>query len=177
MTLRTNNYVSSKLTKYLPEFVYGSIDGTVTTFAIIAGIAGAQLDTSIVIILGFSNVLADGFSMASSNYLSEQSHNDQTGITSEQSPLKTALATFLSFISIGSIPVVSYIFAQWIPYFSQEPFYFAMLCTGITFIGIGFVRGFVSNKNPLRTSLETFTIGTIAAGVAYIVGFFLEKII
>lgn len=177
MISQTKNYFSGKITRYLPEFVYGSIDGTVTTFAIIAGIAGANLDASIVIILGFSNVLADGFSMASSNFLSEQSHQDQTGITNDQSPFKTALATFISFITIGSIPVVSYIIARWIPYFSQEPFFFAMICTAITFIGIGATRGIISGKHPLRTSLETFVIGAIAAGVAYFVGAFLEKII
>ena len=55
--------------KYLTEFIYGAIDGTVTTFAIVAGVVGAGLSPGIVLILGFSNVLADGFSMASSNFL------------------------------------------------------------------------------------------------------------
>ena len=54
---------------YLRDFVYGAIDGTVTTFAVIAGVAGAGLSSSIVIILGMANLLADGFSMAVSNYL------------------------------------------------------------------------------------------------------------
>jgi len=55
---------------YLKDFVYGAIDGTITTFAIVAGVAGAALSPSIVLILGFANLLADGFSMAISNYLS-----------------------------------------------------------------------------------------------------------
>ena len=59
--------------KYLPQFVYGSIDGTVTTFAVVAGVSGASLAASVVLILGIANVFADGFSMASSNYLSERS--------------------------------------------------------------------------------------------------------
>jgi len=177
MISRTQTYVSHKITKYLPEFVYGSIDGTVTTFAIIAGIAGAGLDTSIVVILGFSNVLADGFSMASSNYLSEQSHQDQVDSTTHLSPLKTASATFISFITIGSIPVISYIIAGLIPYFADKAFFFAALCTGLTFTGIGAVRGIVTNKHPVRSALETLAIGTVAALVAYAVGAFLEKII
>lgn len=52
----------------LRDFVYGSIDGTITTFAIVAGVEGANLPTSIIIALGLANVLADGFSMAASNY-------------------------------------------------------------------------------------------------------------
>jgi VIT1/CCC1 family predicted Fe2+/Mn2+ transporter len=52
----------------LRDFVYGSIDGTITTFAIVAGVEGANLAPSIIIALGFANVLADGFSMAASNY-------------------------------------------------------------------------------------------------------------
>ncbi len=170
-------YVSGKITRYLPEFVYGSIDGTVTTFAIISGIAGAHLDTAIVVILGFSNVLADGFSMASSNYLSEQSHQAQNPDQTHQLPFKTALATFISFITIGSIPVISYIVAEKIPLFSNNAFLFAMICTGITFIGIGSVRGKISGAHPLRTSLETLAVGAVAAAVAYGVGAFLGNIL
>lgn len=54
---------------YLRDFVYGAIDGTVTTFAVVAGVAGANLASSVVVILGVANLLADGFSMAVSNYL------------------------------------------------------------------------------------------------------------
>ena len=53
-----------RLFKYLGEFVYGGIDGGVTTFAVVAGAVGAHLDTSIVLILGFANLIADGFSMS-----------------------------------------------------------------------------------------------------------------
>ena len=52
----------------LRDVVYGSIDGSVTTFAIVAGVAGAGLSTFVIIALGLANVLADGFSMAAGNY-------------------------------------------------------------------------------------------------------------
>lgn len=55
------------------EFVYGASDGIVTTFAVVASVAGAGLNPLIVIVLGIANLLADGFSMASSSYLSTQS--------------------------------------------------------------------------------------------------------
>lgn len=52
----------------LRDAVYGAIDGAVTTFAIVAGVAGAGLSPFIVVVLGLANVLADGFSMAAANY-------------------------------------------------------------------------------------------------------------
>jgi vacuolar iron transporter family protein len=52
---------------YLRDWIYGGIDGAVTTFAIVAGVVGAQLPTRVIIILGVANLVADGFSMAASN--------------------------------------------------------------------------------------------------------------
>ena len=54
---------------HLRDFIYGGIDGAVTTFAVVAGVAGAHLSANIVIILGVANLVADGFSMAVSNFL------------------------------------------------------------------------------------------------------------
>ena len=54
---------------HLRDFIYGGIDGAVTTFAVVAGVEGADLAASVVIILGFANLVADGFSMAVSNFL------------------------------------------------------------------------------------------------------------
>ncbi|MEO0530107.1 MAG: VIT1/CCC1 transporter family protein [Planctomycetota bacterium] len=54
---------------YLKDFVYGAIDGAVTTFAVVSGVAGAGLSPGIIIVLGFANLVGDGFSMAASNFL------------------------------------------------------------------------------------------------------------
>jgi VIT1/CCC1 family predicted Fe2+/Mn2+ transporter len=53
---------------YIRDFVYGGIDGAITTFAVVAGVVGASLSTSVILILGIANLIADGFSMAASNY-------------------------------------------------------------------------------------------------------------
>jgi VIT1/CCC1 family predicted Fe2+/Mn2+ transporter len=58
---------------YLPDAVFGAIDGTVTTFAVVAGAIGANLSTRVVLILGAANLLADGFSMAAGNFLANRS--------------------------------------------------------------------------------------------------------
>lgn len=61
---------------YVRDWVYGGIDGTITTFAIVSGVAGAGLAPLIVLILGFANLLADGFSMAASNFLGTRAEQD-----------------------------------------------------------------------------------------------------
>lgn len=62
--------------KYVSDAVYGALDGIVTTFAIVSGVVGADLNLGIILILGFANLLADGFSMAAGSYLSVKSEQD-----------------------------------------------------------------------------------------------------
>jgi VIT1/CCC1 family predicted Fe2+/Mn2+ transporter len=65
---------------YLRDFIYGATDGAVTTFAVVAGVAGADLPSRIVLVLGAANLLADGFSMAVGNFLgtrAERQRNEQ----------------------------------------------------------------------------------------------------
>jgi VIT1/CCC1 family predicted Fe2+/Mn2+ transporter len=58
---------------YLGDFVLGAVDGGVTTFAIVAGASGAGLSNGVVVVMGLANVLADGLSMAASNFLRARS--------------------------------------------------------------------------------------------------------
>ncbi|WP_041556608.1 VIT1/CCC1 transporter family protein [Carnobacterium sp. 17-4] len=62
--------------KYIKSIVYGGLDGIVTTFAVVAGSVGGELSLKVILILGFSNLLADGFSMAVGDYLSTKSQNE-----------------------------------------------------------------------------------------------------
>lgn len=61
---------------YLRDWIYGGIDGAVTTLAVVTGVAGAQLSKWIILALGFANLFADGFSMAASNYLGTKAEHD-----------------------------------------------------------------------------------------------------
>lgn len=60
----------------LRDAIFGGIDGTVTTFAIVAGVQGAGLSAGVVVALGLANVLADGFSMAAGNYAGTKAIGD-----------------------------------------------------------------------------------------------------
>jgi len=61
---------------YLGDFVLGAVDGTVTTFAVVSGVAGAGMSSGVAIVLGLANLFADGFSMAAGNYLNVKSSRE-----------------------------------------------------------------------------------------------------
>lgn len=63
--------------RYLRDWIYGGIDGAITTFAIVSGVVGANLSTSIILVLGAANIVADGFSMAASNYTGTKSEREE----------------------------------------------------------------------------------------------------
>lgn len=68
--------ISSVNHNYVRDWIYGGVDGAVTTFAVVSGVAGAELSVSVVLILGFANLVADGFSMAASNFLGTRAEQD-----------------------------------------------------------------------------------------------------
>ncbi len=163
--------------KYLPEFVYGGIDGSVTTFAVVAGTVGASLSSSIILILGFANLFADGFSMAISNYLSNKSQVElhkniqkKSGENEFKHPMKTAIATFISFCVVGFIPLLSFVLASFIPALNENKFLYSIILTAVAFMVVGAVKGEVVGKHPFKASMETLLIGGVAAVIAFLVG-------
>ena len=97
---------------YIRELIYGANDGVITTFAIVAGVAGGGLSLRVVLIMGAANLLADGLSMAVGNYLSIRSHESvlesQDLPEEEAAPIRHAGATFLAFVGAGIVPLVPY---------------------------------------------------------------------
>lgn len=173
-----------KIENNLREFVYGGMDGAVTTFAVVTGAAGARLDTSVILILGFANVLADGFSMAVGSYLSEKSDQDLSNSkkdekTDYESPLSASIATFISFILVGFIPLslytVDYIFSLNLT--TDTLLISSVALTLLAFIGIGYLRGVITKISRTRAVLESFALGAAAAIISYSVGNILERII
>jgi VIT1/CCC1 family predicted Fe2+/Mn2+ transporter len=216
---------------YLRDWVYGGIDGTVTTFAVMAGVVGANLSAGIVIILGLANLLADGFSMAAANFTGTKAERDEyeqlrhmeerhvalvpegereevrqifraKGFDGEaletavnvitkhreqwidtmmadehglpatiRSPLKAALMTFIAFVLCGSLPLLPYALEL------QSPEIPSVVMAGASFFSIGSLRSRWSPAPWWRAGIETFAIGMVAAGVAYLVGYLLKGFI
>ena len=78
---------------YLRDWVYGGIDGAVTTFALVSGVVGAHLAPNVILVLGGASLFADGFAMAAGNYLATRSEHEEfafakrsSGGTSTSSP-------------------------------------------------------------------------------------------
>lgn len=169
---------------YVGEFVYGAIDGTVTTFAVVAGAAGAGLSSTVIVILGFANLIADGFSMGASAYLSAKSERDlkikkhkEAGKTAElhdhgETPLMDGLITFGSFIVVGFVPFMLYvgdaIFS--VGASADTLFTWSAVLTGLTFIAIGLLKAHVTKTTRWRAAGETLLLGAIAASLAYVLG-------
>lgn len=158
-----------RLQHYLKDLIYGANDGIITTFAVVSGVAGASLETRIVLILGFANLLADGFSMGASNFLSIRSDeavraSSGQGV-SEPFPVRHALATFLAFVTVGLIPLLSYLLLA-----EGDPFTVAVVLTLVTLFLVGSARSAVTDEAWWRTGLEMLVVGAAAAAVAYGVG-------
>lgn len=162
---------------YISEIIYGANDGIVTTFAVVAGVAGAGLDPAIVLILGIANLFADGFSMGMSNYLSQRSAIDyetaQYGVSQGgKPPAVTAATTFLAFILAGWTPLFPYIIGVESTLFvgGSSTFVVSAMAAAVAFFVVGASRSVVTNRPWYAAGGEMLTIGMIAAAVAYSVG-------
>ena len=224
---------------FIGEFVYGGIDGSVTTFAVVAGSAGAGLDSSVIIILGFANLIADGFAMSVGSYLSNKSEKENYEkhkkveywevdnipekereeireiyeakgfegelleqvvdvITSdrdrwvdvmmkeelnmtknEKSPLAMGAVTFLSFVIVGLVPLLVYVFDYGTDSLneSRDLFLYSIIMTFVAFIGIGWLKSYVTESGRFKSIIETLFLGAAAAVLSYFVGSFLESMI
>lgn len=156
--------VTDVFRNYLPQMVYGAVDGTVTTFAVVAGATGGDLTSKIIIILGLANLFADGASMSISAYLSAKSEK-----LGKKTPLSIALWTLVAFIIVGFIPLVPYVF-------DIGTFQLSCLMTGVAFFGIGAVKGYVAKHGWFFSAVQTLALGTVAALIAYYVGVWLAGI-
>jgi VIT1/CCC1 family predicted Fe2+/Mn2+ transporter len=174
-----------KIGEYIGDLVYGANDGIITTFAVVAGVAGASLSPAIVVILGVANLLADGFSMATSNYLARKSEREynqkingsETGEEPKARPTMNAMVTFVSFVIAGAIPLIPYLFdAGAVPFVPNtfglhtNLFYWAILATSLALFTVGSLRTLVTGIRWWLAGLEMFAIGAVAAGVAYGIG-------
>ena len=176
-TQNLKSNLASKIYLYLGELVYGAFDGTITTFAVVAGSVGAGLESNIIVILGFANLLADGFAMSIGAYLSSKSeHAKDPDKTQEKSPIYIGLSTYLAFIIMGFIPILIYV-VDLLHQINTDLFVLSSILTGIVFAFIGGMKAYVTKTNITKGVVQTVILGVIAALVAYYVGDILEQLI
>ena len=168
----------------LREFVYGGMDGAVTTFAIVTGAAGANFGSNVILILGLANVFADAFSMAVGAYLSEkadqqlEAKNKGKDAVNEESPLGASIATFISFVIVGFVPLLVYI-ADYVFNLGlgDSALVYSVFLTLAAFAGIGYLRAVATHIDKAKSILETLGLGVAAAVISYTLGTVLERII
>lgn len=164
---------------YIKDMVYGATDGIVTTFAVVASIEGAKLGTFAVLAVGFASLLADGLSMAASNYLAGRSEKAVIENNShpkknkaEESPYVSAFFTFIAFILIGAIPLTPYV----LPFSRPDVLFPLSIFLAIfSLFVVGGLRTRVTGRNFLAAGLEMMLIGGGAAAVAYFIGLFIKN--
>lgn len=157
--------------KHKQAIIYGGLDGIITTFAVVAGSVGGQLSLETIIILGFSNLLADGFSMAAGDYLSSTTED-----TTQKDAFMSGLTTFTSFNFFGLTPLVAYIVMHTINPNPSFAFPASILFVGLALTLLGLTKSKLSGK-PVRTEiLQTLFVGYMAAAVAYGIGLLLHKL-
>lgn len=221
---------------YLKDFVYGAIDGAVTTFAVVSGVAGAQLSSGVVIILGVANLVGDGFSMAASNFLGtradhqlrekarsiEENHiklhpegereevrqifekkgfegrdleravvittsdkqvwvetmlREEWGLSlGGPTPLKAATVTFVAFMVVGVIPLLSYIAQYFAPLLVTAPFAWSTVLTAVAFFAVGATKARFVEQKWYWSGAETLFVGSLAAILAFVIGWMLRGI-
>jgi vacuolar iron transporter family protein len=158
------------LQHYLGDLVYGANDGIITTFAVVAGVAGADLSPRIVLILGISNLLADGVSMGASNYLAIRSRGfaelEVTGAISEPYAVQHGLATFLAFTAAGSLPLLAYL----VPGMEHDRFTITAVLGGSSLFVIGAARTLLGRASWWRSGLEMLMVGGAAGTISYAAG-------
>jgi VIT1/CCC1 family predicted Fe2+/Mn2+ transporter len=151
---------------YLPDLVYGANDGIITTFAVVSGVVGAGLSERIILILGFANLLADGFSMGASNFLARRSYADPSERADHSEAFRHGVATFVGFIVAGMVPLAAYL----APIPEDARFPVAIVLTLATLYAVGSSRAFVTHLGWIRSGLEMLLVGALAAAVAYSIG-------
>lgn len=226
-----------RYSSHLRDAVFGAIDGTVTTFAVVAGAIGADLSGGVVLVLGLANLFADGLSMAVGNYLGERSdeqaqertrreaerqvrerpeeaevrlrlHYARLGLAnaelervveavtldhavwvetlmssrfgpreSRRDPRAAALVVYVAFLAAGTMPLLVFIAEALGVDFGAALFPLGIAATGITFFGVGALKGYVVARPWWRDGIETLALGGVAAAVAYSVGWLLRGLV
>lgn len=169
---------------FLKAAVFGANDGIITTFAVVAGVAGAGLDSRIILILGVGNLLADGFSMGVGDYLGEKAEADLKNNRHGEGyhrfhPIwMTALITFVAFGVAGALPLLPYIArSAGFPLEERHQLFASVISTAAAMFLVGVLRTVVTGGHWVKNGLQTMGIGAIAATVAYLAGALIDQFV
>jgi VIT1/CCC1 family predicted Fe2+/Mn2+ transporter len=155
---------------YIRDVIYGANDGIITTFAVVAGVAGGALSARAALIVGVANLLADGLSMGVGNYLSIRSHESARAAQDlpeeESRPARHGIATFLAFVVAGAVPLLPYL----VPGLDGGRFALSISLTFAALFAVGSLRSIVTVDRWWTAGLEMLALGAVVALAAFASG-------
>ncbi len=89
-------------------------------------------------------------------------------------PIRSALATFVSFLLAGAVPLLVYLLGLVVPIDPAVSFPVALVLSAMALFGLGTAKVLVTERNWFRSGLEMLLVGGAAAGIAYLVGYLLQ---
>ncbi len=95
----------------------------------------------------------------------------------KKSPFAIGMATYLAFIIVGFIPLLAYTLDSIFGWQYAYLFTVTIMLSALAFIGIGLLKSQIAQTNKLRAVGETLVLGALAAGFAFYIGDFLERVI
>jgi VIT1/CCC1 family predicted Fe2+/Mn2+ transporter len=162
---------------YVREVIYGANDGIITTFAVVAGVAGGGLSPRVVLICGVANLLADGLSIAVGNYLSIRSHEsvlEAQGLPEEEaSPARHGAATFAAFLAAGSLPLLPYI----VEGHAIDRFVISIALAYVALFAVGAARALISTVRWWTGGAEMLGLGALVTAAAYASGALVARLV
>jgi len=172
-----------RLEDHVRGVVFGGMDGILTTFALLAAVAGSRhTSTSLTLVIGISTVLADALSMGAGEYLSSKAEAQMEGGVAKAngpSPLEKGTAMFVAFTAFGSMPLLGFIIAAALTNLAgsdvppDKYFLLSIAITGVTLFALGCIKAQFVQDKWWKSGLEVSGIGGAAACVA----FFTAKIV
>lgn len=152
---------------YIRDLVYGANDGIITTFAVVAGVAGGALSSVAVLIIGAANLAADSVAMGVGNLLAIRANESALaadGLPEQEAyPWKHGLATLVAFVTAGVVPLVPYL----LPIDEGAHLTWSALLTMASLFGVGAARAVVTRDHWWKTGLEMLVLGGLVAVAAY----------
>ena len=152
---------------YIRDLVYGANDGIITTFAVVAGVAGGSLSSVAVLVVGAANLAADGVAMGVGNLLAIRANESALaaeGLPEQEAyPWKHGLATLLAFVGAGTLPLVPYT----LPVTADSHLWWSAALTMTSLFSVGVARAAITRDYWLKTGLEMLALGGLVAVAAY----------
>lgn len=178
--LKDSGLVLAFAQHYVRDIVYAANDGVITTFAVVAGVRGADLPTFAVMALGFANLAADGLAMGVGDYLgikSERAIEQGEAFDSRTETLhamKHGGVTWAAFCAAGLVPLTPFLF----PMLAIEAaFWTSVALTGMALFAVGSLRTRVTRRSFWRSGLEMLGVGSLAGMAAFAAGYLVQHLV